>query len=151
MEVILVGGSAIEIYTDGEYVSEDVDMVGERASLARSLEGWGFIKEGRLWSRRDLELWVDAVGGSYSGNREKLRTFSTPFGRVQLASVEDLIAKRLIEVRVWPGTAQGLFEQAAMLAAEYPEGLDWDQIRSVAKREGAEPLVEELLKRLKPS
>lgn len=148
MAVVIVGGSAIEGYTSGMYISGDVDLVGERNSIIRGLEGWGFRKEGRLWSRRDLNLWVDPVGREYSGDERRLRTVTTPYGRVRLASIEDLIAKRLIETKVWPRGGTDLFDQAVALAAEYDRDIDWEYVTRVARKGLAEDLVPELRRRL---
>lgn len=84
---MIVGGSAIEIYTGGLYVSGGVDLVGERDALIHTLEQWGFRRDGRLWSRPDLQLWVDPVGRYNAGDARKLREVSTPYGSVRLASV----------------------------------------------------------------
>lgn len=143
-DIVIVGGSAIEVYTSGKYVSGDIDLVGERPSIIRKLQEWGFRREGRLWSRSDLELWVDPVGKYYTGDVRRLREVSTPYGSVRLASVEDLIAKRLIEIKVWPRAGTELFDQAVALAAEYQDELDWEYVTSVAARDRAEDLVPEL-------
>jgi len=37
LDIIVVGGSAIEVYGGGAYVSGDIDLVGPRAALARTL------------------------------------------------------------------------------------------------------------------
>lgn len=147
-DTVIVGGSAIEIYTSGSYVSSDVDLVGDRPSMIRVLEQWGFRREGRLWSRPDLELWVDPVGKNYTGDIRRLRVVSTPYGPVRLASVEDLIAKRLIETKVWPHGVMELFGQAIALAAEYQNEIDWEYIVRVAGHDGAEDLVSEVRRRL---
>lgn len=147
-EIVIVGGSAIEVYTSGRYVSGDVDLVGERRRIIEAVEGWGFRREGRLWSRPDFELWIDPVGGHYTGEVRRLRQVSTPYGLVRLASVEDLIAKRLIETKVWPREDRELFEQAVALAAEYQEEIDWEYVARVARRDGAEDLVPELRRRI---
>jgi hypothetical protein len=47
--VVVVGGSAVELYTMGAYVSGDIDIVANRALLAQILEGWGFEHKGREW------------------------------------------------------------------------------------------------------
>jgi hypothetical protein len=146
-DIVIVGGSAIEVYTGGMYVSGDTDLVGERKAIITALERWGFRREGRLWSRAELELWVDPVGGDYTGDTRRLREVSTPYGPVRLASVEDLIAQRLIEVKVWPHAGTGLFDQAVALAAEYLADIDWDYVTDVAQREGADDLVSEVRRR----
>lgn len=147
-DIVVVGGSAIEIYTSGLFVSGDLDVVGEREPIIETLERWGFRKDGRLWSRPELELWVDPVGRSYTGDVGRLRQVTTPYGRVLLASVEDLIAKRLIEVKVWPRGGTELFDQAVALAAEYSEEIDWGYVSKVARGDGAEDLVPELRRRI---
>ncbi|HZY91540.1 MAG TPA: hypothetical protein VFG07_02015 [Thermoplasmata archaeon] len=146
-DVVIVGGSAIEVYTGGLFVSEDVDLVGERDAIISTLERWGFRRDGRLWSRSDLELWVDPVGRHYSGDVRKLREVSTPYGPIRLASVEDLIGKRLIEVKVWPRAGTQMLDQAVALAAEYGADLDWEYITEVARREHADDLLPELRRR----
>lgn len=148
VDVVIVGGSAIEIYTSGLYVSGDVDLVGERNALIQTLEQWGFRRDGRLWSRPDLQLWVDPVGRYYAGDARRLREVSTPYGSVRLASVEDLIAKRLIEVKVWPRAGNEMLGQAVALAAEYGTDVDWEYITGVARREHADDLVPELRRRV---
>ena len=142
--VVIVGGSAIEVYTSGKDVSGDIDVVGDRNSIIKGLETWGFQPAGRLWSRKDLELWIDPVGKWYTGDERRLRTVTTPYGPVRLASIEDLIAKRLIETKVWPKGETDLFAQALALAAEYSEEIDWEYVTEVASRDLAEDLVPEL-------
>ena len=149
-DIVIVGGSAIEVYTSGKYVSGDVDLVGERLLIIGILERWRFQREGRLWARSDLELWVDPVGQHYTGDVRRLRVVSTPYGTVRLASVEDLIAKRLIETKVWPRGGMDLFDQAVALAAEYRDEIDWDYVTRVARQDLAEDLVPELRRRLVP-
>ncbi|MFZ0830850.1 MAG: hypothetical protein WCB18_10160 [Thermoplasmata archaeon] len=146
-----MGGSAIEIYTSGEYVSDDVDVVGNRRALVGTLEKWGFRRKGRVWYRPELNLWVDPVGMHYAGDEDRLREVSTPYGQVKLAAVEDLIAKRLIETKVWPRSGSQFFDQAAALAAEYTDGIDWDYVTRVARRDLADDLVPELRRRAIPT
>jgi hypothetical protein len=149
--IVIVGGSAIEVYTSGLYVSADIDVVGDRSGIIEALEGWGFRKEGRLWTRKELDLWVDPVGRFYTGDKRRLREVVTPYGPVGLASVEDLIAKRLIELKVWPVGATDLFGQAVALASEYDHVIDWDYVAKVARRERADDLVPELRRRIAES
>lgn len=149
-DIVIVGGSAVEVYTSGKYVSGYVDLVGERRRIIGTLERWRFQREGPLWARSDLELWIDPVGRHYTGDVRRLRVVSTPYGTVRLASVEDLIAKRLIETKVSPRGGKDLFDQAVALAAEYRDEIDWDYVTRVARQDLAEDLVPELRRRLVP-
>lgn len=122
--VLVVGGSAIEIYTKGEYVSGDIDIVGNRTTLARVLESWGFVRKGREWYSEDWRIAVDLVNdlSGLTGSRERVRTIVTPYGPVQIAAIEDLIIKRLVSAKYWQ--IQSDREHAAILARRYSSELD---------------------------
>ncbi|MCI4361408.1 MAG: hypothetical protein L3J91_06850, partial [Thermoplasmata archaeon] len=118
--VIVVGGSAIEIYVSGRYVSDDIDLVAARPPAIRVLESWGFRTEGRTWFHDEWKLDVDLVRdpSGYTGSRDRTREMATPFGPVRLAAPEDLIIRRLAEAKHWQGRKTVALEQAVMLAAE---------------------------------
>ena len=82
--VEVVGGSAIEIYLSSSiYVSQDIDLVGDRTPIELVLTKWGFRQvDGRshrkYWTDNYVGL-VDLVG---SADRSGLppRKVETPFG-----------------------------------------------------------------------
>jgi hypothetical protein len=123
--VELVGGSAIEIYlTSGVYVSQDVDVVGNRLPLAAVLRRWGFQEiAGRshrvYWFPESVGL-VDLVGAVARSGLPP-RPVDTPVGPVRLSALEPLIMRRL--VRSKRETSPARFRQAARLAKVGP--LDW--------------------------
>lgn len=147
----IVGGSAIEIYlTSDRYVSDDIDIVGDKAALTPILERWGFEKKnGRdrrvYWARDGVGL-VDLVG---TVKRVGLpdRQERTPFGEVALAPVEALIIRRLI--RASRENSDELARQAEALALEYGKGLDWDYLQVEAKYERILPLFREFNERVR--
>lgn len=143
-QIVIIGGAAVEVYSSGRFISEDVDLVGDRPSIVNLLESWGFKREGRLWTKAVINFWIDPVGKPYKGNARLLTDVATPYGHVQVASVEDLIAKRLIEVKGWPTGSREMFNQALALATEHSDRIEWDYIQAVAERNGAQDLVEEL-------
>jgi hypothetical protein len=142
--VELVGGSAIEIYlSSNEYVSQDVDLVGERRSLAEVLRRWGFREvEGRsrriYWVKEAVGL-VDLVGAM---DRSGLppRRIETPVGPVLLSALEPLIVRRLMRSKREGSDA--MFRQAVMLGRL--GSLDWDYLESEAKFEQITPLLRRL-------
>ena len=100
---IVVGGSAVEFYTDGAYVSGDIDICfagvalpepAQRASVmvrvgAQALSSRKFVLEG---------VYVDLLGAVETGAR-------TPFqkiGGVKLLPVEDLVAERVFAAFHFP-------------------------------------------------
>ena len=145
-QLIIVGGSAIEIYlTSSRYVSMDIDVVGDKEAITVVLRRWGFRREiGRdrraYWVKKGLGS-VDLVG---SRDRSGLppRASLTPYGEVLLAPVEYLIVRRLM--RAGREQSTELFRQAEVLATRFVRSLDWDYVRSQAKYEGVLPLYSQL-------
>ncbi len=142
--VIVVGGSAIEVYTVGAYTSGDIDIVTSRKPAAQILESWGFRTEGRTWYHPKWKLDVDLVGNHYNGSQSRLREIETPYGPVRLAALEDLIIKRLAEAKHWQGRRQEAFEQAALLASEHAGELDDPYLDERAKQEDVVDILADL-------
>ena len=149
--LVIVGGSAIEIYLTAEvYTSQDIDVVGARSAIAPVLSKWGFSEE-RGRSRRGY--WVkDGLGAvDLVGPREHSglppRAWPTPYGEVMLGPVEFLIVRRLM--RTVSDREPDLFRQAEALALRYPKGLDWEYTRVLAKAENVLPLLDQLESRVR--
>jgi hypothetical protein len=121
-DVIIVGGSAIEVYTRGGYVSGDIDIRGERRPIRRTLAQWNFKEEGRLWIRMDWQIAVDVVGNRYTGDPYRATTVATPYGPVRIAVVEDLFVKRLAAAKHWQ--ARAALDEADLLWRDYSDKMD---------------------------
>lgn len=139
----VVGGSSLEIYTQGDYVSDDIDLVAsDRGRLEDALRSWGFRQDGMYWKHPDLKPLVQIVGQYDSGSRQRSQIVSTRYGRVRLESIEDLVGKRVVEARYWR-RPEALAE--AMLAVRrYGSRLDWPYIGFHARRNGVEDLIDDL-------
>ena len=46
------------------YRTGDIDTKGQKDALEAVLTDWGFVKEGRVWSSREYDLYIDWLGGS---------------------------------------------------------------------------------------
>jgi hypothetical protein len=144
--VEVVGGSAIEVYLSSSiYVSQDIDLIGDRARIELVLERWGFRQvqgrsHRRYWTDKLVGL-VDLVG---SADRSGLppRKMETPYGPVLLSAPEPLIIRRLSRAQREQST--DLFRQAISLARL--GHLDWDYLESEAKYEKVEVHLKELRK-----
>jgi hypothetical protein len=118
-----VGGSALEIHTTGDYVSADIDLVAEEPRKVESvLVEWGFQKRGMFWELPEFGTSVQIVGRFDSGSSELSQVVLTPHGKVRLASMEDILWKRIYESRGWNRLAA--LDEAALLVRRY-----WDRIR----------------------
>ncbi len=133
-EFFVVGGSAIEFYTVGEYTSGDIDIVSSRNErLRKVLVKWGFRRTGRVWSHDGLGLVVDLNAYPYSGDAARTQVVATPYGAIRLAALEDLLVKRLISAKFWKIKED--FEHAKLLAFEFGDRMDWKYVEAYAGRE----------------
>lgn len=139
----VVGGSALEIYTRGDYVSDDIDLVAsDRRRLEDALRSWGFRQDGMYWKHPDLKPLVQIVGQYDSGSRQRNQIVSTRYGRVRLGSIEDIVWKRVVEARYW--RRPKALDEAMLAVRRYGNRLDWEYIGSHAKKNGVEDLVADL-------
>lgn len=60
---IIVGGLAVEIYTRGQYTTQDIDLVLPRRDVANKiLLQLGFTKEGRHWFHPEIDISIEIPG-----------------------------------------------------------------------------------------
>jgi hypothetical protein len=132
--LMVVGGSAIEIYTGGSYVSGDIDYVTDsREAIATVLRRWKFKDEGKWFSKKEWSLFVDVMETRGTGSRRLTRVITTKVGPFRIAAVEDLLVKRVREAVNWQDR-QEAFDQAVLLA-RHADSVDWDYIKFFAKKE----------------
>lgn len=148
--LVIAGGSAISIYSEGRYVSEDIDVVGGKERIAPVLERWGFAPvndpDGRVyWARADLGLLVDIVhrsAGKGSGRSGRPRTIVTDYGPVQVSAVEDLIVRRLV---LWSRYGKPeLIDQAVALYTSNRDEVDDAYLEGEVRWERVEKAYREL-------
>src|SRR6266568_1823561 len=87
VELVVVGGSAIEFYTEGAYVSGDIDLCVAPASAPLTVRLRQEIMaqlhaEGGPRSWRLAGAFVDVLGTLENAARTPIRLLSTPFGEV---------------------------------------------------------------------
>jgi hypothetical protein len=140
IELVVVGGSAIELLTDGAYVSGDLDLclLGSAALPLRARqETMGRL--GAIGGPRSWEVagaFVDLLGPLESLARTPLRKLQAPYGEVRIVQPEDLLVERLL-VSVYPAAYLPARECARKLAAVALGGgieMDWGEVRRLAER-----------------
>jgi hypothetical protein len=140
IEPILVGGLALEVYTDGGYSTADVDLaLPHTPEVDQAFADLGFQKRGRFWVRPELDLLFEAPAPAglpgETAPRTRLEVDGLPF---VLLGVEDLLLDRLRGWVHWKSSEDGRW--AARLAALYAAQLDWSYLRSKAAAEEREAL-----------
>ena len=138
VELVVVGGSAIEILTEGAYASGDLDMChANKATLParerQEVMGLLGAKGGpRNW--QVAGMYVDVLGPVESYARTPFRRVNGPFGEVQVMKAEDLLVERVL-VSVYPGenlTARECARELAIVALAGAVNMNWSEVLRVA-------------------
>jgi hypothetical protein len=137
-EAIIVGGSAVYLLAPSLEPSLDVDIVTRTSPAAAAIEAWGFVRrKGRVWRREDLQIDVDLLP-HFTGSRNRTLLIETRYGPVRVACPEDMIIKRLAELKHWPTGGEWraqLVDQVTVLLAEYTGRIDEAYLEDRARRE----------------
>lgn len=130
IEPILVGGCALEVYTDGGYSTADVDLALPIVpKVDAAFADLGFEKRGRFWVRPELDLYFEAPAPAGLPGETAPRTELEIEGlRIVVLGVEDLLIDRLRHWVHWKSDEDGRW--AARLVALYAGELDWEYLRS---------------------
>jgi hypothetical protein len=140
VELVVVGGSAIEFYTEGTYVSGDVDLCIEstREPLTAMVRQELMGKIGARGGPRSWEVagaYVDILTTFENLARTKVRQLSAPYGPVRIAQPEELIVERLL-VSTYPADYPPARDCALKLLAAGLLGeveTDWAEVRRLAQ------------------
>ncbi|WP_395733409.1 hypothetical protein [Prosthecobacter sp.] len=142
-EPVIVGGSAIEFYTDGAYMSGDTDICwagwpqpdnDQRREIMLQIPGVKSHGGGKSWGIEGL--WIDLLGEIDYRADKALSRFDTPHGEVRLIPVEDALVGRVYAARKY---CNGYDEKdddcakklmAAVLSNRLP--IDWKEAYRVA-------------------
>jgi len=143
---ILVGGGAVELYTQGAINTGDFDLVSEQQSnLETTMANLGFVRPSGLglstrgWIHPDLQLGFEVVGSRLLdglADRNFLRMIDIgPHGTILVISTEDLIADRMGQYA--SGSASEMLGQARTLFT-LSEGLDLQYMERRIREETAQ-------------
>jgi hypothetical protein len=140
VELAVVGGAAIEFFTEGAYVSGDIDLCAVKsrepltARFRQEIMGrLGAVGGPRSW--QVAGLFVDVLGSFENLARTPLRKIATPFGDVSLAPPEELLVERVL-ISAYPQSYPPARDCARKLAAAALQSeieLDWSEVRRLAE------------------
>lgn len=138
VELVVVGGSAIEILTEGAYASGDLDMchvnkatlpIRERQEIMGLLGAKGGPRNWQV-----AGMYVDVLGPVESFARTPYRRVQAPYGDVQVMKAEDLLVERVL-ISVYPGENETARDCAKKFIAVILGGdvaVDWNEVRRLA-------------------
>ena len=140
IELVVVGGSAIEFYTEGAYVSGDIDLceVSSRTALTVRIRQELMGKLQATGGPRSWQvggLYVDVLASFENLARTPIRRLNGPSGQVGISPVEELLVERIL-ISKYPGDYPPARECAMKLLAAALQGeveTDWAEVKRLAK------------------
>ncbi|HVS12888.1 MAG TPA: hypothetical protein VMV46_03110 [Thermoanaerobaculia bacterium] len=138
----MVGGAAVELYTNGAYVSGDLDFVGSPSeALERALKEAGFERAGRHWLLSAKRVFVEFPSTEIGSQQ----TVELQVGELRLCVLapEDLIIDRLAGFQFWQSEVD--FENAVLLFRHLRDEIDRKRLARAARSAGVSESVRRLL------
>ncbi len=137
--VVLSGGAAVGIYSNGEYVSDDIDLVNARFAsrdkIEKSMGELGFKPIGRHFEHPDSDQIIEFPPGPLQfgdGRVKSIDEMKFDTGILQIISPTDCIKDRLAHYYHW-GDRQCL-KQAILVSSKHKINLD--DLQEWSKSEG---------------
>ena len=133
----LSGGSAVSLYTENRYVSEDLDFVTAALldELRPILEPLGFVHTGSprlsVFEHPATNWYLEfppaplSFGGTYVDTSE-CAVITTAKGNIRVITPTHSVMDRLIAAASWQDPPS--LEQAVMVATHQSDDIDWDEI-----------------------
>jgi len=138
IEVVLVGGACVSLYSDNKYMSYDIDLITDSPikKIIPVLEQLGFKNKGsRLFENPQCKFLIDFPAPPVSIGDEPVSEFNyleTDFGIICLLTPADCIKDRLAAYFFW--NDQQSLDQAIMVSKR--NKINLSEIKKWAKKQG---------------
>lgn len=154
IEATLTGGGCVAIWSNGEFVSRDLDFVEEgpvtRHQLKRALSSIRFTEKDRYFVHPDTQFFIEFPTGPLMVGDERIESVAhieTETGCLRLLSPTDCVKDRLAAFFFW-ADREALGQ--ALLVAQH-RSVDVNNIKRWARREGRRSELDEFLEMLRAS
>jgi hypothetical protein len=146
MPPFVVGGNAVEIYTQSSYATKDLDIKCHYETLEFVANALGFRKVNRQHFSKELGLYIDWLGDApkapHENDKLAIETSAENGAVFRVIAPEDIIIARLNEAKHWNNDDARLWaEQVAETALRMDRNFDWSHIN---KRAAEEDIVDEV-------
>lgn len=139
IDVVLVGGACICIYSENKYCSFDLDFVTtgmtSRQRIRSALAEINFVEEQRYFKNPETAFFIEFPSGPLAIGDEppsEITTLQYPTGSLRLLSPTDCVKDRLAAYYHWKD--QQSLEQAILVASDHQ--VDLDEVRRWSDHEG---------------
>jgi hypothetical protein len=127
---IVVGGTAEEYWTSGEYHETDLDVcVPLSQSDRETLISLGFERDGRHWYHPRAQVAVEFPDSKIDGDERRVIEVPIGSGRARIIGVDDLYVDRLTQATMSEGSEGIEFESALAVAAANLDVIDWTYVQ----------------------
>lgn len=153
IDVVLVGGACICIYSDNKYRSFDLDFITtgmtSRQKIRAALLEIGFTEEQRYFKNPETDFFIEFPSGPLAIGDElpgEIATLPYPTGVLRLLSPTDSVKDRLAAYYHWKDRQS--LEQAVLVTGDQP--VDLNEVRRWSAKEGFGEEFESIRERLEP-
>ena len=149
IELILVGGACVTIYSKNRYQSYDLDFITyeDMHKVKHVLSKYGFESQSKYFVRQNCPWIIEFVSPPVAVGNEPVRNFSdvkTKMGTIKILRPTDCVKDRLASFYHW-NDRQGL-EQALDVCLEVQE-INFSELESWSENEGFVEKYQEFLAR----
>ncbi|MCX6990984.1 MAG: hypothetical protein NTX49_07995 [Chlamydiae bacterium] len=149
VDVILVGGACVTIYSRNLYQSYDLDFIAyeDMKKVKEALAQLGFYEKGGYFCHNKCDWFVDFVSSPVAIGNEIISEFQemqVQTGSIKMLRVEDTVKDRLAGYFYWKDI-QGL-DQAIIISLE--RKVDLKEVENWSIKEGFQKEFQEFQKRL---
>lgn len=137
-DLVVVGGSAVEFFTEGSYMSGDIDLCRRTLvpiPLRRAQDLMGQIgATGGPRSWKVAGLFVDILGLLENEAATPCRTITTPYGMISVVPAELAVVERTL-LAFYPRPdpeARAVAKKMLAVCVSGDTPVDWDEIRRLA-------------------
>jgi len=161
-ELVVVGGSAVEFYTEGAYMSGDIDFCRQTLTpipLRRAQDLMAQLNAtGGPRSWKVAGLFVDLLGLLENEANTPCRTITTPYGAIKVIPAEMAVVERALSA-FYPkpdGEAKAVAKKMLAVCLDGATPVDWNEIERLSRlpafnvQNELNALKEEVARELKP-
>ncbi len=129
IDVVLVGGGCVSIYSNNQYQTQDIDFVeryhSKRSALKTALKLIGFTEKNRYYAHPKAAYFIEFPTGPLAVGDEAVKEvheMQTKNGTLRLLTATDCIKDRLSAFYHWQDRQS--LQQALWVAKNHPHDID---------------------------
>ncbi len=147
---VVVGGEAVEIYTQGSYTTGDVDIKSSKKATEEILKSWGFMNLGRSWINKEIDIHIDWLGETLEEGIEaenRVNKIQIDEGlEIKVISIEDLVIDRLNAAKWWGDSDSFMWAKVLIKVKEgIGEKPDFDYLQKRAEKDDIDDTLKKML------